>query len=179
LTSELQNKNKNIIVIAPFPSRPKGFSFQKNPDFPFKVIRSNTYYCAESSIIGRFRESYSFGKFCENYIKNNHDNISQIYANTWPLLAQYFSVRAAKKYNIPIYIHVQDVYPESLSNKIFLFGWFLYKFLLPIDKYVLKNASKVIVISEKMKSNLSKTRKINDSKMQVVLNWQDESLFKD
>jgi glycosyltransferase involved in cell wall biosynthesis len=177
LANEIYFKHGNLVVIAPPPSRPKGFVFQTDSFFSFNIIRSNTYYCSDSNIVGRLKESYSFGKFCENYIKNNHKNISQIYANTWPLLAQYYAVRVAKKYDIPIYIHVQDIYPESLINKVFILGCFIKKTLLPVDKYILKNASKIIVISEKMKENLCKTRNLDVSKMEVILNWQDESEF--
>ena len=53
-------------------------------------------------MIGRLRESYSFGLQCYKYIKNNNENIDTIYANTWPLFAQYFLVQAARKFNIPL-----------------------------------------------------------------------------
>lgn len=177
IASELGKKSL-VTVICPNPTRPHGFIFEKGIDYKnYKVVRLNSYTCSESKIIGRLRESYSFGKYCYKYIADNNDKIDVIYANTWPLFAQYFAIKAAKKYNIPITIHVQDVYPESLSNKLIVINPLLNFFLLPIDKYVLENATKVIAISNKMKNYLVKSRKIRSNKIEVVQNWQDEEAF--
>ena len=94
----------------------------------------------------------SFGKRCQKYIELNHKNIDTIYANTWPLLAQYLTVSTAKKLKIPITIHVQDIYPETLVNKIPIFKTLFNLIFLPIDKFVLNNATKIIAISNKMKN---------------------------
>ena len=119
-------ENSEVVVLSPKPSRPYGFKFTEEPiTFNFQRVQSQSYVCASSKIIGRFRESYSFGKHCYNYISANHQNINVIYANSWPLFGQFFAVKAAKKYNIPIIIHVQDIYPESFGNKIPIFGPFI------------------------------------------------------
>jgi len=172
------SKNNCVTVISPFPSRPFGFHFNKeSPNKDFKHIHLGSYICATSSVFGRFKESYSFGKYCQNYIRVNCEKIDVIYANTWPLLAQFFTVRAAKKFNIPIIIHVHDIYPESLSNKIPVFKTLLNFILLPIDKFVLNNATKIIAISNNMKNYLINTRKIVKDKIFVVQNWQDVNNF--
>lgn len=177
IASELSKKNK-VTVICPNPTRPHSFIFEKEiDDKDYKVVRLNSYTCSESKIMGRLRESYSFGKHCSKYIAENKDTIDVIYANTWPLFAQYFAVKAAKKYNIPITIHVQDVYPESLANKLPALNPLFIFFLLPIDKYVLGNATNIIAISNKMKNYLVSSRKIESGKIQVVQNWQDEEAF--
>lgn len=171
-------KDNMVTVLCPNPTRPHGFVFEKGIETAdYEVVRLNSYTCSESKIFSRFRESYSFGKHCFKYIADNHKNIDVIYANTWPLFAQYFTVKAAKKYNIPITIHVQDMYPESLSNKLPVLKHLVDIFLLPIDKYVLVNADKVIAISNQMKNYLVQTRKIESGKIEVVQNWQDEEAF--
>ena len=48
--------------------------------------------------------------------------------NSWPIFAQYITVKTSNKYNIPIITHIQDVYPESLNVKMPLFGRFLVLF---------------------------------------------------
>ena len=53
----------------------------------------------------------------------------------------------------------------------------LQKTFQPIDRYILKNANKIICISENMKMHLSQTRKLPASKFQIVSNWQDEGSF--
>lgn len=172
------SKEHMVTVICPKPTRPHGFIFENViEEKDYKVIRLNSYTCSESKIMGRLRESYSFGKHCSQYIVENRDKIDVIYVNTWPLFAQYYAVKAAKKYHIPITIHVQDLYPESMSNKLPLINPVLKFFLLPIDKYVLRNATNIIAISNKMKNYLASTRKINLDKIEVVQNWQDEEAF--
>lgn len=172
------SKNNNVQVVCPNPTRPHGFIFEnKMADHDCNVMKLNSYTCSESKIMGRLRESYSFGVHCAWYIANNRDKIDIIYANTWPLFSQYFTVKAAKKYNIPIAIHVQDVYPESLSSKLPILNPLLNFLLLPIDKYVLGNATKVIAISSKMKNYLVNSRKIEPGKIEFVQNWQDEEAF--
>lgn len=172
------NKSKDIVVLSPFPTRPFGFKFNNtSPIDEFKHVQLKTYTCPESKFFGRLRETYSFGKETSKFICKNHKSINKIYLNTWPLFAQYFTIRAAKKYKIPIIVHIQDIYPESLTNKIPIIGFILYFLLLPIDKFVLRNSNHIIAISKKMKYYLSRTRKVKMDKISVVKNWQDENDF--
>lgn len=176
---ELAKENK-VTVLCPNPTRPHGFIFGKAIDsLDYKVVKLNSYTCSESKIIGRLKESYSFGIHCLKYISENYKGIDLVYVNTWPLFAQYFTVKAAKKYKIPITMHIQDVYPESLANKLPILNSLFNLILLPIDKFVLGNANKVIAISNKMKNYLASTRKIELGKIEVVQNWQDEQAFID
>ena len=177
IACELSKKNK-VTVICPNPTRPHGYIFEKEiDDKNHKVVRLDSHTCSESKIIGRLRESYSFGKYCYRYIAENKDEIDIIYANSWPLFAQYFVVREAKKNKLPIVIHVQDIYPESLANKMPYIGPLVNLFLRPMDAWILRNATKVISISPKMKDYLVKSRKINPFNIEVVTNWQNENPF--
>jgi glycosyltransferase involved in cell wall biosynthesis len=179
IANALSEKNK-VIVISPHPSRPFGFQFEsKSISFNFDHIPIDSYICASSSILGRFRESYSFGRHCYRYIARNHQNINVIYANTWPLLGQYYVVKAAQQYKIPIILHVQDIYPESLTHKLPKSGYFLSLFLLPIDKYILSHSARILAISDQMKEFLAFTRKTEKEKIAVVQNWQDETDYID
>lgn len=181
LSNDIANalsENNEVTVITPRPSRPFGFQFTGGTiSTRFKHIQVNSFTCASSNPIGRFKESYSFGKHCYQYIANNRKNIDVIYANTWPLFGQYFAVKAARKYNIPITIHVQDIYPESLTHKIPKLRHLIDFLLLPFDKYILRNATQVVAISNQMKSYLAATRNLKEEKIEVVQNWQDEAAF--
>jgi glycosyltransferase involved in cell wall biosynthesis len=178
LALSLSEKNK-VTVIAPRPSRPFGFSFRKElPDHKlFEHIVLNSYTCPKSKVPGRMYESYSFGKHTLNFIRENHDKIKCIYISAWPLLAQYMLVKASRKYAIPAVIHVQDIYPESLSNKIPFLGQVINRALLPLDRYILRNASHIVANSEYMRASFEKTRGIAGNRITVVKNWQDESKF--
>ena len=177
LANELSKTNM-VSVISPKPTRPYGFKLiKKNISKSYSHIKLNSYTCPESNFYGRIKESYSFGLACAKYIKENRNNIDVIYMNSWPVFAQYFTVKQANKYNIKIITHIQDVYPESLSAKMptlgFLFNWIF----IPIDKIILKNSTTIVAISNKMKKHLASSRKISLKKIKVVKNWQDEEVF--
>lgn len=175
LATEL-SKDYLVKVIAPPSSRPLGFSFKtiKRPKEAFEKITTKSYVCAKSQIIGRFYESYSFGKKVSKYIDTNHNQIDGVYQNSWPLLSQFLIVKTCKKYNIPIITHIQDIYPETLINKLPYLKSFFYKLLLPLDKYILAYSSTVITISGGMKDYLSKERKLSSDRVKVVFNWQKD-----
>lgn len=177
---ELKLEGQNVRVLHPQPTRPNGFSFGEKDTLGTDEIMAKSYVCPQSSLIGRFRESWSFGKACSKYIKEHHTEILCIYANAWPIFSQRAIVKAAKKYGIPCIIHVQDVYPESLTNKMpNIIGKIVHALILPMDKYILRNCTKVVAISEKMKNYLAETRGIVMNKIAVIINWQNEKEFID
>ena len=175
---ELINLNCRVKVFHPKPSRPKGFVFDGSIAYKDNEIISNSYVCPQSSLIGRFLESFSFGKAAAQYVGRFYKEIGVIYANTWPLFGQYYLIKTAKKYNIPCIIHVQDIYPESYCQKLpKLLGGILYKMFLPIDKYVLKYAMGVIAISPTMIHYLSESRGVDEMKFMLVRNWQNDRAY--
>lgn len=178
IAASLSNHH-SVVVLCPRPSRPERYQF-KNIDQPenYKVIRLNSFVSPASKIISRLRESYSFGKHCVDYIKKHQKDIDCIYLNSWPLASQYLIIKAAKKFDIPSVIHIQDIYPESLTGKLSkAIGRILNKFLLPVDRFILKNATRILGISENMISCLSDTRKVERSKFEMIRNWQNDEQF--
>ena len=168
-----------VKVLTPKPSRPFGFSFNEAGEKEYEddhiILNSFTY--PKSKILGRMFESYSFGKHASRYISKNRSLIQCIYINTWPLFAQYFIVKTSKKYSIPTVLHIQDIYPESLLDKLPIFKNLIFNLLYPIEKYVQKNATRVVTISPGMKTYLIKTRGLDDRKIAEVFNWQNEEKF--
>lgn len=168
-----------VRVLRPKPTRPYGFSFDclRMEYKQFEHVILPSYTCARSGLFGRMRESYSFGRYVARYIREHRDKIGVVYLMAWPLLAQYLIVRAAKQCALPSIVHVQDIYPESLSTKVPVFCKFIHKCLLPLDIYILKNATRVIAVSENMKLNFIQTRGIPEEKIALIQNWQDEADF--
>ena len=172
------SQSNNVTVISPNPTRPFGFTLsKKNIKKPYSLINLVSYTCPEYSILGRVKESLSFGVACKKYIKTNQNQIDVIYMNSWPVFAQYLTVKAAHKCGIPIITHVQDIYPESLSTKIPILGVLFNLIFKHIDKRILGKSKNIIAISEKMRKYLSKSRQISLEKIKVVQNWQDEDSF--
>ena len=60
----------DVTVITPKPSRPMGYDFSnsKKAEGNFKQIIVDSFVHPKSSIVGRFRESYSFGMKAVDYI---------------------------------------------------------------------------------------------------------------
>lgn len=176
----IRNLGQLVKVIHPEPTRPLGFKYESYSvgQLGEDEVTMESYTCPQSSIIGRIRESWSFGKACEKYIKEHRDDILCIYANTWPMFSQKAIVKVANQYNLPCIIHVQDVYPESLANKLpGILGGIVKLMLTPMDKYILRHCDKVVAISNKMKNYLVRTRNVEKEKISVVINWQDEKNF--
>lgn len=172
------SKNNSVVVLSPKATRPENFIFAiSNQKYSFEHVIVTSYTYPQSKIVGRMRESFSFGKFCANYIQENFRKINVIYLNSWPLLSQFLIIKTAKKFNIPCITHVQDIYPESITNKLPFAKSLFYNLLLPIDKYVLRNSSSILCISENMKNQLQTIRKVSSERFEVVANWQNEDSF--
>ena len=179
IAGELALKN-NVTVISPLPTRPYGSNYRnhiiQNHPFIHEIITS--YTSSKSNLIGRLMESFSFGRESCKFLYSNKNNIDIIYANTWPIFAQYFLVKTAKRLNIPVVLHVQDVYPESLIMKLpKIIGKVVRFLILPIDRFILNNVQEVITISPQMKDYLVSTRNLYQSNVKVIRNWQNDESF--
>lgn len=177
LAEEL-SKGHQVIVLCPRPTRPHNFKFMEiSTSENYKIHRLDSFTCSASNLKGRLLESYSFGKHCVRFIKNHFTGIDCIYINVWPIFAPYIITRTAKKLKIPIIVHIQDIYPESLLTKLRFGKKIISKLLLPFDKFVLEKATTIIAISENMKQILIKDRKLQPDKISVISNWQNEDEF--
>jgi glycosyltransferase involved in cell wall biosynthesis len=170
--------SEDVTVLCPRPTRPHGFSFDVHNDADsFERIVLDSYTCSAYKLGGRLWESHSLGRAAARYIKNNHTHIKTIYLNTWPLFSQYWIIKTAKKYNVPCITHIQDIYPESFTNKLPKpLRAVVNSLLMPVEKFNLRNSKTIIAISENMKNSLL-SRKIESDKIEVIYNWQDENDF--
>ena len=171
-----------VVVVCPKPTRPFGSNLER-PSIcdknGYRIITLNSYTHPKSSIQGRLKESYSFGQRVAEYIRGHSHEIDVIYANTHPTFGQYLLLREAKKENIPTVLHIQDIYPESLMQKLGLAGKFANPFLVKIDRHEMVKAKKIVTISESMKNHLISSRGYSHDFLSVIYNWQDETIFND
>lgn len=175
IAMELSELGNNVTVFSPYPSRPIGIDYSKVSlnSLHYKRIIADSFVYPKSDFYGRMKESFSFGLKTYQYIRKNKNNISVIYANTKPIFGVYFTVLAAMKFSIPIILHIQDIYPESMLSRLQCGYSLLSKIFICLDKYILGKVNKIIVISEKMREYLCTTRNIPMDKFEVVRNWQD------
>lgn len=179
IASLLALKN-NVTVISPLPTRPYGSNYKNNipKNYPFKHEIIKSYTSPKSNLIGRTKESFSLGIGFSKFLYSKKNSFDVIYANTWPIFSQYFLVKTAKRLNIPVLLHVQDIYPESLIMKLpKILGKIVRFLILPIDRFILNNVNEVISISPQMKNHLVLTRNLNPLKVKVIRNWQNDELF--
>jgi glycosyltransferase involved in cell wall biosynthesis len=179
IATELAKKH-HVTVLSPRPSRPAGFNFSTGKNLentPFTLIRLKTFIYTKSKVAGRSLESISLGRAIASYIRKHRKEIDVVYATVTPFFAQFIIACAIKKNGISLVMHIQDIYPEPIVRRIPVFGNFIFKCTLPVDKYILRNSTRVITIGEHIKKYIAQTRKIDEGKFVVVNNWQDESRF--
>ena len=180
LAIELSGEHQ-VTVLTSRPCRPYGYKFDRkvinDASWPFKRILMDTYVNPKSNFIGRWKENISFGKGAVSFIDTHSEEIDVIYICAFPLFAQKMIIKCALKYGIPVVNHIEDIYPEPFLQKIPYIGGIVYKCLLPIDKWVVKNATISVVIGKKIKEFFVKTRKVASEKIEVVYNWQDEGKY--
>lgn len=180
--AEALAQDYDVTVICPRPTRPMGFKVPEYSDkgFPFNIVRCDSYTCPQSSLLGRFRESYSNGKSVMKYIEDHNGEFDFVYNDSWHLFGRGLITKVCLKYGIPYITPVQDLYPESLTAKlpkIKPLTWLVNKIFMPLDVYCLNNAAKIHTNSEKMKQDLMRTRHLPEEKFVVVRNWQNEADF--
>jgi glycosyltransferase involved in cell wall biosynthesis len=75
-------------------------------------------------------------------------------------------------------LHIQDIYPEAFLNKLpSWIGSFVYQLLIPIERFVTKQSTRIVTISKGMSKLLTETRNLPSSKIEVIYNWQDETKY--
>jgi glycosyltransferase involved in cell wall biosynthesis len=123
-------------------------------------------------------ESWSFGRQVCVYLKRHLSNVDVIYANTWPLLSQALLAWYCAKRRVPLVLHIQDVYPESLLGKLPGYARNLIAArLVSLDRWTAMQAAKVVTISENMRRDYMETRGLAGDKLIALPNWADERRF--
>jgi colanic acid biosynthesis glycosyl transferase WcaI len=127
-------------------------------------------------MLSRFLENISFG-IASTLAVLLLDGSDVIYANTWPIFAQGLLMIACKLRRIPLFVSIQDLYPESLfvQKRGIKKDHFLYRFLRWLDVQIARNCAGLIVISEQFKKTYLKDRGIPENKITLIPNWIDES----
>lgn len=172
----------DVTILRPHPTRPLGFKipFFDTSSLPYTVLEMDTYTCPQSKLLGRFRESISFGKACLKYLNQHKNELVFVYNAAWHLFGRKMVAEFCKKYGIPNMTPVQDIYPESLLSKlppIDILQKVATSLLMPYDIATLHNADLIHTISDGMRDYLAEHRGLDKKRFVVVRNWQDEKAF--
>lgn len=180
LALALSNEH-NVTVVRPKPTRPIGKDYSEiKENYTFKCITLESFTCPESKLMGRMKESVSFGNACAAYIEEHKAEIDVVYNASWQLFGYNIVAKMCMKCGIPYVIPIQDIYPECLfTGRRYpaIVQKMISAVLSPIDKYYQKHAYKVRTISDEMADYLSATRKVPRENYLVLDNWQNDEDF--
>lgn len=187
LARHLVSLGNQVLVLCPSPSRPavadyselkpRGEALVKD-EGGVSVVRFPSFTAPQSKLLARLRESYSFGRHVCNYLKNISEEVDVIYVNSWPLVSQALIARYCSRNKIPMVLHIQDIYPESLTNKLpSIIRFMVGGLLMRLDRWTASEASHVITISDNMRDVYVRGRGIASKKVSKVLNWVDDTPF--
>ena len=85
--------------------------------------------------------------------------------------SSFWAVRAAKKRKMRVVAMLQDVWPDNaVQSGLIKEGSLIYKFFEMWQKYVYKNADKLICISDDMKDFIV-SKGVSAEKIEVIYNW--------
>lgn len=187
LASDLVEKNKQVTVLCPQPSRPLNHEYGSyiNEGSPtvseeggINVVRLPSFTSPRSRFLSRLFESYSFGRHACRYLRENGLHPDVLYVNSWPLLGQALIGKYVKDSGVPMVLQIMDIYPESLLNRIpRLVSKLISLPLLKLDEWIAHQATFISVISDNMRSVYIDNRNMPSEKVVTINLWQDEALF--
>jgi colanic acid biosynthesis glycosyl transferase WcaI len=99
---------------------------------------------------------------------NRHDVV--MVATTPPVIIAFLVSLISKFKRFKVVYHCQDIHPESLYINESLKSKIIYKILLLLDAFTVRNAWKVIVLSQDMKETFIK-RGLSDKNIHVINNF--------
>lgn len=187
LAMHLAHTGAGVTVLCPSPSRPIGadYSGLKADREPMvtredgvEVVRLPSFTAPQSRLLPRMRESWSFGRHVCRYLRAHPTQPDVVYMNAWPLFSQAFVARYCKSRKIPLVMQVMDVYPESLLEKMpRLLRWPFQPPLLFLDRWIAKQAARVVLISESMRNYYESSRRLPPGTAALVHTWLDDAVF--
>ncbi|OGV68946.1 MAG: hypothetical protein A2283_16885 [Lentisphaerae bacterium RIFOXYA12_FULL_48_11] len=151
----------------------------KDVGYPnLQVVHLPSFTAPESRLLPRMWESFSFGWHVCRYLKQHLTDIDVVYANTWPLFSQAMIARYCNRRGIPLILHIQDIYPESLMGKLPSFlRSMTASLLITLDRWTVRQVMQIVVISENMRKIYLTGRGLAPEKVVVIPNWTDENRF--
>src|ERR1017187_1352601 len=187
LAVQLNGSGNDVTVLCPQPSRPVGANYAEfrmpgvtrhTVEDGVNVGRLPSFSFPGEGFLGRLRESISFGRHVCRYLKQHLTDVDVIYANTWPLFSQALIARHCARRRIPLVLHIQDIYPESLLNKLPRFyRGIAASPLMALDRWIARRAARAVVISENMRRSYINKRDLTPEKVVAISNWADEHGF--
>lgn len=181
---EWVKQDVEVTIITGAPNFPEGKVFkgyknklyQKELIDGIKVIRVWTYISKNEGFLKRIIDFLSF--MLSSFIAGLFIKTDIIVATS----PQFFTAISGRWLSFwkqrPWVMEVRDLWPESIKAVGAMDANFIIKFFEYLERRMYKNASKIVVVTDTFKEQLIKTHKIKESKIEVVKNGANLSLFK-
>lgn len=177
LAVEWKSMGHTIEVLTPYPSYPYSYVYEGYENGGYLVedwdgIKIHRFPFVEGykdSAMKKLLNYYSFVKQGKKLIKRIGENFDYIFVSqTGPLTVALPAIAARKKFNIPVAIWTQDIWPDAVysygipNNKVTSF------FLDSLIRYIYKGCDTIFVSSERFEENI---RKYIDRRCVYTPNW--------
>jgi glycosyltransferase involved in cell wall biosynthesis len=185
LAEALTGRGHQVTVLTSFPNRPAGtltagmkrrWRLSERRD-GYAVIHCWHTLSRKSTLGSRFLENLSFGVTSALQLLSA-GRFDVAYVNTWPILSQGLAIAVLNGKRIPVVCAVQDIYPETLTNKgLMSANGALARLMSRLDAWTLSRCAAVTTLSEGMREFLLVGRALSPSRVFMIPNWVEESLF--
>lgn len=181
----LTKEGNETLLISPYPSRPLGTKYPRNKGENVTKVTSGFYHVNVNSftypkynLFFRICESFSFGLRSVKYLNRTIRTYDIVYVSSWPFFGQLIILLLKKNKKAPLIMNVQDLYPESFFTKMnSAVIRKLFKPLYLVDRFIARRSNHLTVVSKTLREVYLQERKLNESKISILYNWQDESEF--
>jgi len=180
-------RGHSVTVICPFPNRPlgiihKGYKrrlWQRTEIDNVHILRVWSWFIGpKRRLVNRLLENLSFGisSSIALFLQKKPDIVV---LESWPIFAQFGVTIISRIRKLRAINYVKDLYPEAMiAAGIFDRKNIIAKLLLWIDDRICGFVTRTVVISEKMKEVVTKTRARSIGNVQVINDWLDLQYIK-
>lgn len=189
LAEELARRGHDVRVLTGFPNYPEGRIYpgfrqrwnDQTHDGRLTVRRVPIYPSHDSSAFRRAATYLSFATTSSIAAVGYLKSVDVIYVYHPPATAFAAAALARLLRRVPVVLHVQDIWPESVTASTMTptgrKGKAIHNLIGSAMRRLYASATSVAVIAPSMR-DLVVERGADPDKVRVVLNWTDESLFR-
>lgn len=187
LASRLAQDGHAVTVIAPFPNRPGGRVYdgfhrrvrkiEANGD-SYRLVRCANWLVGQRRRnADRLLENLTFG-LSATWAAWHEPRPDVMLVETWPLIGVQFPALLARFWQIPFLYYVKDVFPEAAERTgLIRSNGLLARFCRLWDRQLCLSSSKVVVISETMRSLMAQSRGLTNDRFAVIPDWAEPADF--
>lgn len=170
LAKGLVDAGHKVIMISGHNTK-RGIDFIEGIEVHYFKIPYHNHF----GFLRRIRAFLKFVRCAKSYINHSKESFDLAYVMTTPLTTGLIALHVKKKYNIPYYFEVGDLWPEAPIKMGAIRNELLKKILYEFEKKCYFEAQKVIALSPAIRNYIEATSP--ETKVHVVTNFSDVAFF--